>query len=263
MNTEQVIYNMLIENTGIHMLDSGMANGRHWQQNQLKTIDDFRAEDHVKYDPDYGVILSLFHHLNESLSFNKELNDELDLFLTDTPNGYSTTESITNFLDERFPEYRTNFENSYNSDNVLSQNILFAWSGDLYDNDHVALSIHNGADVEEIEQTLPFLNYPDRFSELWCCASSWRPHKRLDDNIEYFFEHAPDDACLLVAGKVHNRSNHPNVFYLGEVEQHVLYRVYKAATHFIHLAWLGLVGSLLWIATIICIAYFIVVFKYV
>ena len=32
---------------------------------------------------------------------------------------------------------------------------------------------------------------------------------------------------------------------------------------FIHLAWLGLVGSLLWIASIICVAYFIVVFKYV
>ena len=31
---------------------------------------------------------------------------------------------------------------------------------------------------------------------------------------------------------------------------------------FIHLAWLGLVGSLLWIASIICVAYFIVVFKY-
>ena len=32
---------------------------------------------------------------------------------------------------------------------------------------------------------------------------------------------------------------------------------------FIHLAWLGLVGSMLWIATIICIAYFVLVFKYV
>ena len=32
---------------------------------------------------------------------------------------------------------------------------------------------------------------------------------------------------------------------------------------FIHLAWLGLVGSLLWIASIICVAYFIVIFKYV
>ena len=98
--------------------------------------------------------------------------------------------------------------------------------------------IHNGADVEEINNTLPFLNYPDKFSELWCCASSWRPHKRLDDNIEYFFEHAPDDACLLVAGKANNQINHPNVFYLGDVDQRVLYRVYNASTHFIHLAWL-------------------------
>ena len=32
---------------------------------------------------------------------------------------------------------------------------------------------------------------------------------------------------------------------------------------FIHLAWLGFVGSLLWIASVICIGYAIVVFKYV
>ena len=32
---------------------------------------------------------------------------------------------------------------------------------------------------------------------------------------------------------------------------------------FIHLAWLGLVGSVLWLATIICVGYSIVVFKYV
>ena len=32
---------------------------------------------------------------------------------------------------------------------------------------------------------------------------------------------------------------------------------------FIHLAWLGLVGSVLWIATIICIGYAIIVFRFV
>ena len=32
---------------------------------------------------------------------------------------------------------------------------------------------------------------------------------------------------------------------------------------FIHLAWLGIVGGILWIATIICIGYAIVVFKFV
>ena len=32
---------------------------------------------------------------------------------------------------------------------------------------------------------------------------------------------------------------------------------------FIHLAWLGLVGSILWVATIFCVVYFILFFKYV
>ena len=31
---------------------------------------------------------------------------------------------------------------------------------------------------------------------------------------------------------------------------------------FIHLAWLGLIGSMLWIATIICVGYAVIVFKY-
>ena len=32
---------------------------------------------------------------------------------------------------------------------------------------------------------------------------------------------------------------------------------------FIHLAWLGLVGNFLWIATIMCVFYAVIVFKYV
>ncbi len=32
---------------------------------------------------------------------------------------------------------------------------------------------------------------------------------------------------------------------------------------FIHLAWLGIVGSVLWIASILCVGYAVVVFKYV
>ena len=97
--------------------------------------------------------------------------------------------------------------------------------------------IHNGADVQEIEITEP-LRLPSRFSEMWCCASSWRPHKRLDTNIRYFLEHTSDEACLLVAGKTQKRINHPRVFYLGETDQNTLYRIYKTSDYFIHLAWL-------------------------
>ena len=44
-NTEQQIYNMLTENTGTHFLDSGGANGRHWQSNIKKSLEDFRREE--------------------------------------------------------------------------------------------------------------------------------------------------------------------------------------------------------------------------
>ena len=96
--------------------------------------------------------------------------------------------------------------------------------------------IHNGADVEEIEKTESAPN--DRFSEMWCCASSWRPHKRLDENIRYFLEHAPEDAGLVVAGGRPARVNHPRVFYVGEISQKELYAIYKASKYFLHLAWL-------------------------
>jgi hypothetical protein len=40
--TEQAIYEMLTESTGTHFLDSGGATGRHWQQNQKRTLEDLK-----------------------------------------------------------------------------------------------------------------------------------------------------------------------------------------------------------------------------
>ncbi len=40
--TEQVIYEMLTESTGTNFLDSGGDNGRFWQRNQLRTLEDFK-----------------------------------------------------------------------------------------------------------------------------------------------------------------------------------------------------------------------------
>ena len=36
METKELIYQMLTENTGSHFLDSGGAGNRHWQRNQNK-----------------------------------------------------------------------------------------------------------------------------------------------------------------------------------------------------------------------------------
>ena len=40
----QTICDMLTENTGTHMLDSGGDNGRSWQQNQGLTVDALHAK---------------------------------------------------------------------------------------------------------------------------------------------------------------------------------------------------------------------------
>jgi hypothetical protein len=152
MDTEQVIYNMLIENTGTHFLDSGMANGRHWQQNQAKTLEDFKNEDYVQYDKDYGITLSLFHHLNQALDYNHDMTEDyikhLDFDNREGLESYFESDTWTkaNYWSHCTPG-KLNFENSYNCDSVLSQNILLAWIADIYDNDFIAISIHGGADV--------------------------------------------------------------------------------------------------------------------
>ena len=38
---EQTIFDMITENTGTHMLDSGGVAGRNWQRNKEKTLADF------------------------------------------------------------------------------------------------------------------------------------------------------------------------------------------------------------------------------
>jgi hypothetical protein len=50
---ERVIFGMLTENTGVALCDSGGENGRMWQKNQGKTIEDFAKEAAVLYDLDF------------------------------------------------------------------------------------------------------------------------------------------------------------------------------------------------------------------
>ena len=42
--TDEIIYSMLVESTGTHMLDSGGGSNRHWQRNQVKSLEDFQSE---------------------------------------------------------------------------------------------------------------------------------------------------------------------------------------------------------------------------
>ena len=67
-NVENLIYEMLTENTGSHMCDSGGAYGRHWEKNQKKTLQEFRDEKEqtiTKEGDYYERCVSVFHYLSE------------------------------------------------------------------------------------------------------------------------------------------------------------------------------------------------------
>ena len=98
--------------------------------------------------------------------------------------------------------------------------------------------IHNGADLKTIENT-PSMKQKEK-GDIWCCASQWRPHKRLNENIRYFLEHKKEDDLLIIAGFVpeNEKIKNESIAYFGMLNQSQLYSVYKASKYFLHLAWL-------------------------
>ena len=101
-----------------------------------------------------------------------------------------------------------------------------------------SIVIHNGADINVIKQT-PVLQF-NKYENLWCCAASWRPHKRLNENVRYFLEHSGKNDGLMIAGNVNSLDiyRHNRIHYLGNLNQKQLYSLYKKSRYFLHLAWL-------------------------
>ena len=100
--------------------------------------------------------------------------------------------------------------------------------------------IHNGTSIEMIEKIEPLASKDlDGFENIWTCASAWRPHKRLKDNLKYFLDHSSENDCLIVAGSNPDcELGHPRVFYAGVLDWVTLISLYKVSKCFIHLAWL-------------------------
>ena len=142
--TEEILLEMLTEDTGRHMLDSGGDSGRHWQRNQALTVEALKNEPATVLDVKYGdATLSLFHHLSEKLTYSPEWTEEF--------NDWAGNRDVSWLeLMETFPQsmgWRRLFtENSYNRESLLSQVIQYT----VYDTGSeilVALQVHGGADV--------------------------------------------------------------------------------------------------------------------
>ena len=146
--TKQAIYEMLTESTGEHFLDSGGYYGRHWETNQKKTINDFDDEPYEtieNQETDYPYReLSVFHHLSDNLEYLEDETERFNEFIKENGRDNTVYDAEEYLID--FYNYNTEVVNSYNEECDLSQTIQFV-SGKIFEDDVIALSIHNGADV--------------------------------------------------------------------------------------------------------------------
>jgi hypothetical protein len=159
--TNEIIYEMLTESTGKHMLDSGQDDRRHWQRNQKKSLKDFENEPRLillDQDSDYPYYeKSTFHHLADSCIYLPNENADLVEWIeqdqyhwADNPEG----RSLNCMYDiERYMLLKTQYQleprviNTFNEECSLTQTLQFITLGDTYDSNIIALSVHNGADV--------------------------------------------------------------------------------------------------------------------
>lgn len=86
---QQAIYDLITENTGTHILDSGGSSGRHWQRNRKHSLQDFIDSDEIVFRPrlsrdgklDWDVTLSLFHFLDNNLDYDDDLTNLFNRFV--------------------------------------------------------------------------------------------------------------------------------------------------------------------------------------
>lgn len=127
------------------------------------------------------------------------------------------------------------------ADGVVYQSSFNQMLTEKYFGKHVnSKVINNGTCLEAISK-IPVLDHPilNNFSEVWSCASSWRPHKRLKENVRYFLEMAPVDAVLVVAGENPDyKVQHPRIMFAGQLSWEQCISLYKRSKRFIHLAFL-------------------------
>lgn len=151
MKTSKVIKEMLTENTGKGLLDSGFAYGRNWERNQSVNFDK-RPEVWVN---DFGFTIDLYHFLVGRLDYNEKMTE---FFLEQCDETTPYLEEMEIFA-EKFStnndEIRT--VNTYNYDSLLSQVIQFTVfpydESEILGEDKwgynygVLLQIHGGCDV--------------------------------------------------------------------------------------------------------------------
>ena len=155
MKTETIIKNMLTENTGAHMLDSGGAYGRNYDRNKkrnFKKEPTATIEFDAEKDGDFSINVtkSLYHFLVEGLSYDAKMQAVFNKFVKARPKDdswFELVEAFPKYLESMGHEVKLNgTENTYNYDNFLDQVIQYT-DVEVDGAEYIVLQTHNGCDV--------------------------------------------------------------------------------------------------------------------
>lgn len=164
----EIIKNMMCEDTGKNLLDSGDAYGRHYEENKKNGIMTGPQKVDFWTDGEKETELNPIVPLYDFLTYNLEVDGDSERFEDEFYNyikvndldPYSVVdiEETIKVIGEYSGYGDLEMINTYNYGSILSQTIQFIMFSDGYDNIYVCLQIHNGCDVRG-GYTLPKIFY--------------------------------------------------------------------------------------------------------
>jgi len=181
--TAQVLHDMLTENTGRSILDSGSAYGRHWERNQCRAFENEpETSIHACVNGKYSSIeatINVYHWLKSRLEYCEEKDREFYEFATSEEYEdlhwlgcmeawmeklVNDSEDMGDPIGGIYGEGNPITVNTYNEEENLSQILQFTYweSGD---GAYVLLQIHGGCDVRG-GYTAPHVFEVSNYSEL-------------------------------------------------------------------------------------------------
>jgi hypothetical protein len=187
MTTKELIYSMLVENTGSHMLDSGGAYGRAWERNQGKTIEDFEREpeERIVWTGNYlERTVSVFHYLSHLYTdaICNQFNRMPCLDWDADGDVYGVSESQWNWLNDLGDVELIEGFNTYNGDSDLSQILQGSWLK-INDEQYLLLQIHGGCDARG-GYTDAKLFKPEEEYRIHEYLQEYMDSRDLEDNIK-------------------------------------------------------------------------------
>ena len=181
---------MLTENTGVHFLDSGFSNGRHWQRNAKKTIEDF-ANDPVELyikdrNDDYiQRTVSVFHYISTMYELDS-ICDKFNRIKSNDWDGdfYGVSAKHQAFLEDIGYDKNPREWNTYNGESDLSQTLqgvsLRLFVDGQYE-DYALIQIHNGADVRGGYTDAKLFKVNHWADYIW----EYKSQSEIEDELEY------------------------------------------------------------------------------